>query len=161
MTDRTDPYTALRAASDEFTGRGAGCACGDRADTTLVHGPTACLAASTSSAWTVPGVTAVTRDDLEPRRASCACGAVELGETGEPLHDPGAYIAAGRYQHAAAACLEQLLADPAEVFAKLLRELGAAEVLVRLSTGDERRRAALDGLALARDVLADVAEALA
>lgn len=112
---------------DEFTGRGAGCACGDRADTSLVHGPTACLGAS-SSAWTVPGVTAVTRDDLEPRPAP-------------PLLSE--------------------LADPAEVFAKLLRELGAAEVLVRLSTGDERRRAALDGLALARDVLADVAEALA
>lgn len=51
--------------------------------------------------------------------------------------------------------LSELL-DPVVIFAKLVREVEAAQVLVSLSTtpGDTRT-AALDGLALARDVLAD------
>jgi len=46
--------------------------------------------------------------------------------------------------------------DPVVVFAKLVREVEAGQVLVSLATSSsETRDAALDALALARDVLAD------
>lgn len=55
--------------------------------------------------------------------------------------------------------VDQLLAqagDPVSVFAKLVREVEAGSVLVSLATSSsETRRAALDALALARDVLRD------
>ena len=58
----------------------------------------------------------------------------------------------------------QLLADagdPVVVFSKLVREVDAGKVLVSLaSSADETKRAALDALQLARDVLADGLEAV-
>lgn len=51
--------------------------------------------------------------------------------------------------------------DPRGVFDRLIAEVEAAQVVMTFATGpDEQRRAALDGLALARDVIADAAEAL-
>lgn len=46
--------------------------------------------------------------------------------------------------------------DPLDVFNKLVREVDAGRVLVQLvTTPNDRRRAALDALNLARDVLDD------
>lgn len=55
----------------------------------------------------------------------------------------------------------ELLGDPVAVFGKLVREVEAGTVLVSLAmTGDETRRAALDALQLARDVLDDAGRQL-
>jgi hypothetical protein len=51
--------------------------------------------------------------------------------------------------------------DPVVVFAKLVREVEAGQVLVSLaSSPGETKRAALDALQLARDVLTDGLEAV-
>ena len=51
--------------------------------------------------------------------------------------------------------------DPVVVFSKLVREVEAGQVLVSLATSaGETRAAALDSLALARDVLADALAAV-
>lgn len=49
--------------------------------------------------------------------------------------------------------------DPVQLFEQLTSELAAARTLLVLTTeGDARRRAALDALALARDLLADAGD---
>lgn len=45
--------------------------------------------------------------------------------------------------------------DPVDVFARLVREVDAGRTLVELQPRDQLRDAALDALALARDVLDD------
>lgn len=109
-------------------------------------------------------------------RAGCACGDVTR------VLGVGQVVPLQGKTHAASACLDDpgtdaayawdipgatlaaeapAPADPVEVFSTLLRELGAADTLVRLSTSDlDKRRAALDGLDLARAALADAAAVL-
>jgi hypothetical protein len=66
-----------------------------------------------------------------------------------------------RHEAQPIAALNAGLGDPVDLFRKLDAELSAADALIRLSTTPaEQRRAALDGLQLARDVLADALDAL-
>lgn len=66
-----------------------------------------------------------------------------------------------RHEPQPLAALNGMLGDPVALFGKLDAELRAADALIRLSaTPAEQRRAALDGLQLARDVLADALDVL-
>ena len=72
-----------------------------------------------------------------------------------PAHDSSACARAG------GACRQPLDLDPLDVFGKLVREVNAGTALVTMTMdAGEQRRAALDALALARDVLEDARQLL-
>ena len=77
-----------------------------------------------------------------------------------PAHDRGACAsvggACGNNRHVG----QPLDLDPVDVFAKLVREVDAGRALVTMTPAGEQRRAALDALALARDVLEDARQLL-
>lgn len=87
------------------------------------------------------------------------CGSNAFDQDGRGVCRP-CRIGRGEQQEAPAQLLAEL-GDPVAVFAKLVREVEAGQVLVSLSvTPSETRDAALDSLALARDVLDDALQAV-
>lgn len=90
------------------------------------------------------------------RRLTCACAAIELTDVDDVRPD----AVDDRLLHAANACVRDGVGpDPVALFARLVAEVEAGQLLVQMT--DDRTRAALDALALARDVLADALDALA
>lgn len=80
-------------------------------------------------------------------------------ETDRPEDDAPcciAYVTSGRRDHVPGCDeLAPPRPDPGAVFAKLVREVDAGRALVEQAGANSRRLAALDALALARDVLTD------
>lgn len=80
------------------------------------------------------------------------------------MHDTRSHTIRGAVALAGAgipdAATHPLDLDPVDVFAQLVREVDAGRALVSMTPAGDQRRAALDALALARDVLDDARQLL-
>lgn len=77
-----------------------------------------------------------------------------------PNHDSDQCAQAGGACAPARHVGQPLDLDPVDVFAKLVREVDAGRALVTMTPAGDQRRAALDALTLARDVLDDARQML-